>query len=387
VPLAAPVRRRGLKAALGACALLVLIVVAPAAAQGVRLRGEVRVATNGDSVPLPGAWVLLHEVTMTAGGARDSMRTDARGRFDLRLAQVDTTALYMVSTTYRGITYFSEAVTHAMSQDTVAPLVVFDTSSTSPPVTVAQRHIVVRGAGRTGGHSVLELIGLENDGDRTRVAGDPPRPTWVGRVAEGATNFNIGQGDLNPDAVQFTGDSVVVTAPIPPGVKQLIVSYDLPAGPELRIPIDQRMERILVLFEDTTTTVTQGPVMRRGVQVFSDRQFAVFDGAAPAADGMMVFKFGKQGVSSTFVLVMVVGIVAAALLFAMPFLLRRRPAVVVAPPPDTPEALARAIASLDAQHDAQPNRTPADEEAYRERRAMLKEQLAHALARAQGQSL
>jgi len=366
--------------------LLWLVAIAPVSAQGVRLRGEVRVASTGDSVPLPGAWVVLHEVTMTAGGARDSMRTDTRGRFDLRLARVDTAALYMVSTTYRGITYFSEAVTHATSQDTVAPLVVFDTSSTSPPVTVAQRHLIVRGAGPTGGHAVLELIGLENDGHRTRVAGDPPRPTWVGRLPEDAVNFNVGQGDLNPDAVQFTGDSVVVTAPIPPGVKQLIVSYDVPAGPELRIPIDQRMERILVLFEDTTATVAQGPVTRRGVQVFNDRQFAVFDGAAPAPDGMMVFKFGRQGVSSTFVVVMVVGIAAAALLFAMPFLLRRRPTVVVAPPPDTPEALARAIASLDAHHDAQPNRTPADEEAYRERRAMLKEQLAHALARVRGQA-
>jgi hypothetical protein len=346
----------------------------------------VRVASAADTVPLVGAWVVLHEVTMSAGGARDSMRTDTRGQFDLRLARADTAALYMVSTTYLGITYFSETVTHAMRRDTVAPLVVFDTSSTSPAILVAQRHIVVRGAGPTGGHSVLELIGLENDGHRTRVAGDPPHPTWVGRVATGAANFNVGEGDLSPDAVQLTGDSVVVTAPIPPGVKQLIFSYDLPAGAELRMPIDQRMERILVLFEDTTATVSQGPVTRRGVQVFSDRQFAVFDGTAPAPDGWMVFEFGKQGVSSKFVTVMVVGIVAAALLFAMPFLLRRRPVMVVAPPADTPEALARAIASLDADHDAQPGRSPADEEAYRQRRAMLKEQLANALARARGQA-
>jgi len=365
--------------------LLLLIAAPPAAGQGVRLRGAVRVASGADSVPLPGAWVVLHEVTMAAGGARDSMRTNARGRFDLGVAHADSAALYMVSTTYRGITYFSEALTRATVKDSIAALVVFDTSSTSPEISVAQRHIIVRGAGSTGGHPVLELIGLANDGHVARVAGEPPRPTWVGRVPSGAVNFNVGQGDLSPDAVQLVGDSLVVTAPIPPGVKQLIVSYDVPSGRELRIPIDQRMERVLVLFEDTTVTVAEGPVTRRGVQVFNDAQFAVFDGAAPAGGGAMVFRFGRHGMRSSTVTLFVVGIAAALLLFAMPFILRRRPNAVVTRPFESPDALARQIALLDAEHDRQPNRTPTDETTYRERRAALKARLAAALARASGQ--
>lgn len=334
-----------------------------------------------DSTPLPGAWVVLHEVRLDGGGPLDSLQAAAGGRFRFTVARPDTTALYMVSTTYRSLTYFSEVATGRDSSATFAPLVVYDTSSTGPTVTVAQRHIVVRGGGAGGPRSVLELVALANDGDVTRIAGDPARPTWIGRLPGGASGFTVGQGDVSAEAVTALGDSIVVTAPVPPGVKQLVYTYELPGERELRLPLDQPAERLLVLLEDTTATLVDGPLTRRGVQVFNDAQFVMYDGTALAAGGAIVFRFEPAGIGASTLTIIVVGTAALLLLLAVPLLQRRTPGAAVAPPPETPEALARAIALLDAAHEGRSDRTPAAEEQYRARRAALKAQLNAVLAR------
>lgn len=332
-----------------------------------------------DSLPLPAAWVVLHQVTMEGGGPLDSVRSGRDGTFRLRRAAPDTTALYMASTTYLGLTYFSRVVTGRDSTVALDPLVVFDTSSAGPAITVAQRHIVVRTGEVSGTRTVLELVALANDGHRARIAGEPARPTWVGRLPAGASNVELGQGDISSQAVQVVGDSLVVTAAVPPGVKQLVFTYTVPAGEELRLPIDHPAERLLVLIEDTTATVTEGPLERRGVEVFNDASFVMFSGAA-AAGGLMAFRFSRPAFSPNMLVLVIVGIAGALLVFAIPLLRRTTPTAQRAHPPETPEALARAIAALDAAHERGP-RGAADTAAWQAERAALKARLAAALAR------
>lgn len=292
-------------------------------------------------------------------------------------------ALYMASTTYRGLTYFSDVRTARDTGGPLNPLVVYDTSSTGPAIGVAQRHIVIRGGDGGGRRSVLELVALANDGGRTRIAGEPPRPTWVGRIAAGAEHFEVGQGDVSSEAVRLVGDSVVVTAPIPPGVKQLVFTYDVPGTDELRLPIDQPADRLLILASDTAAVVTGGPLMRRGTEVFDDTQFAVFSGTAAAAGDDMVFRFSRRRIMPLTATAVIAGVAALLLLLAIPLLTRRQPAGARAGPPETPEALARAIAVLDAGHERGP-RSPADVAAYQSQRAALKQRLTDLLARRGG---
>ncbi len=324
---------------------------------------------------------------MQGGGAIDSVRLDARGRYRMRVAVPDTNALYLVSTTYHGITYFSSAMTARRAVDSVPTLVVFDTSSVAPPIGVAQRHVVVRGTG-TGRRTVLELLVLANAGQQTRIAGDDVRPVWVGRLPSRIGDFEVGESDVSAEAVARVGDSLVVTAPVPPGQKQLVFTYTLPAGPELVIPVDQAVGRLLVLLEDTAATLVEGPLQRRGVEVFEDAQFALFDGPVPATGGQVVFRFDRPGLPAGVMVAVVVGLVAVVLLLAVP-LLRRPPAALVMPPGGgtgtLPGELARAIARLDAEFDAQRDRSPRAEAAYRERRHALKARLAAALAARQSQ--
>ncbi|MDH4350597.1 MAG: hypothetical protein OEW56_05575 [Gemmatimonadota bacterium] len=355
----------------------------PAEGQGLRLEGRVLRVSGTDSVPLPNAWVVLHEVTMDGGGPRDSVPTGRDGAYRIGVAAPDTTALYMVSTTYLGLAYFSQVRTARTTDGPLDPLVVFDTSSTGSAIAVAQRHIIIRDAEESNRRSVLELVALANDGDRTRIAGEPPHPTWVGRLPAGATNFVVGQGDVSAEAVQLVGDSIVVTAPIPPGVKQLVFTYEMPGGRELRLPVDQPAERLLVLLADTGAVVTDGPLMRRGVEVFDDTQFALFSGAAPNAGDVMVFEFNARRFAPGMAPALIAGVAAVLLLLAIPLLRRRSPEAVRAAPPTTPELLARAIAVLDAEHERGP-RTAAGDAAYGARRSALKAQLADLLARGRG---
>lgn len=316
---------------------------------------------------------------MDGGGPQDSVRAGRAGAFRFRVAAPDTTALYMVSTTFRGLTYFSDARTARDTGGPLDPLVVYDTSSSGPVIAVAQRHIVIRGGEGTGGRAVLELVALANDGGLTRIAGEPPRPTWVGRIPAGAENFAVGQGDVSAEAVRRAGDSVVVTAPIPPGIKQLVFTYDLPGQRELRLPIDQPAARLLVLLSDTGAVVTEGPLVRRGTEVFDDTQFAVFSGTAETA-GVMGFRFTRRGVSAVTATAVIAGVAGLLLLLAIPLLARRSPAAARAAPPETPDALARAIAALDADHERE-TRSPADVAAYQAQRAALKQRLTDLLAR------
>ena len=98
--------------------------------------------------PSPGARVVLHRVGRDAAGPDRLHRSPTRaGRFRFRF-RADTGALYLLSARYGGIEYFSPPVhTNPARPDTAIALVVYDTSSTAP-VAVEARHLVVPRAGR-----------------------------------------------------------------------------------------------------------------------------------------------------------------------------------------------------------------------------------------------
>jgi len=227
--------------------------------------------------PLEGSWVVLHRVTMGGGGAPiDSVRTDARGAFALTVARPDTAALYVASTWYGGIAYFSQALTAASAGAGLSPLLVFDTTSAGPAIEVARRLVTIAKRKKDGTRDVLELVELRNPGNRTRIAADTVRPTWAGAIPSESVQFQVAQGDLSPQAVALQGTRVAVFGPIPPGeAKQLSYAYVLPGSvARLAIPIDQPIAEVDLLVEDTTATVTAPALDTLGVQELERRRFA-----------------------------------------------------------------------------------------------------------------
>ena len=356
--------------------MIALGVPGVAGAQGVRVTGRVVRVAGADSQPVGGTWVTLHRVTAAGGGPVDSARSDGRGRYTVRAGPLDSTALYVVSALYHGIAYFTRPVhTFGRQVDTAEILAVFDTSSVAPAITTAQRHIVVRRPEEDGSRRVVELIVLSNAGSQTRIAPDSTQPVWQASLPRGAVQLEVGESDVSTEAVTLRGTVLAVSAPVPPGEKQVVVSYLLPrSARELDLLLDQPVLRLNILVEDSAASVTSGPVAAMGLSEMEGASFARFDGAAPDAGARVRIAFGGgPGIGADSLWWVVVVLAGGA--FAATFLLRTRRAAVPVRAVD-PTALAAELAAIQAALAAR-DRPLGDEEraAYERRRAFLEARL------------
>jgi hypothetical protein len=71
-----------------------------------------------------------------------------------------------------------------------------------------------------------DLFAIDNRGTRTLVAQEGGI-VWSYPLPPGATEPELGEGDMPPDAVTFEGGRVLVTAPLPPGDRLLMIRYRL----------------------------------------------------------------------------------------------------------------------------------------------------------------
>ena len=340
--------------------------------------GRVVLPRAGDTVALPDVRVLLHRVGRAEQGPIDSVRADAAGRFRFRF-RADTSAIYLLSARYRGIEYFSPPVhTNPERPDTDVRLVAYDTSTTAP-IAVEARHIVVPRPGQEGVRSVLDLIVLRNDGTLARVSPDSMHPTWSFRLPAGAGEMQVGESDISPDAVVRQGDSVLVFAPLAPGDKQLTLEYAVtPERGRLAFPVGPSGSPVNLLVEERGVGVRGGTLALVDSQVIEGRSFRRWTGQVPPG-GEVALTWAAGGIASWRVLAGLVGAVGLALALAAWRLLRRP--VSGAIPVAAPDRLLDAIAALDARYQGRESDTPTDEwRAYEAERARLKAELRAALA-------
>jgi hypothetical protein len=332
---------------------------------------------TADSTPVRGARVVLHRVAQEKQGPIDSTRADTRGRFSF-VFQPDTAAFYLLSSNRAGIEYFSPPVpTNSARADTGIRIMVYDTSSTTP-VALESRHLVLARPGEDGSRSVLDLIILRNAGRLSRVASDTMHPSWSAALPRGITGFKVSEGDVSPDAVSRRGDSLIVTAPIAPGEKQLALQYQVPSGRRaVELPVEQPGVRLNVLAEEPEVRVIGGGLALADSQVIEGRSFQRWSGVVPAA-GTIRLTLPGSGTAPGWVLVALVAGLGVSLAAAAWSLFRRSKGKVTLIRPDE---LVDAIAVLDARYLGRENETPAQEwSSYRNERARLKAALESSLA-------
>jgi hypothetical protein len=278
--------------------------------------------------PLARTRVVLHEVSMGGDGRPiDSTSTDAQGHYTLTIRHADSTALYVVSSWRAGIAYFSEPITPGRSPPPLRALYVYDTSSAGPAVRVTRRLVTVAKIKRDGSRDVLELLELENPGAATRVAADTLRPTWAGAIPAAAIQFQVGQGDVSARAVTLRGDSVAVFGPIPPGErKQLSYTYVLPAtARRVNLPIDQPIEEVDLLLEDTAAVVHAARLDSLGIEHIEGRRFARYRTPALGAGAPLAIAFSDRPLAPEALVPFVIGLAALALAAGFVVALRRKP--------------------------------------------------------------
>jgi hypothetical protein len=338
----------------------------------------------GDTVPLPGARVVLHRLTATRQGPVDSVLADATGRFHFRV-KPDTASLLLTSSRHDGIEYFSRPA-RATSQgaDTGLVIIVADTSS-SAPVKLSGRYLMVGRPEQGGRRGALDLIVLQNRGDLTRVARDSSMPVWTMPLPAGIEDFAPGQSEFSAAAVGRRADSLTIAAPISPGDRQLMVTYTLPRGAgSLRVPFAAPTDSIVLLLEEPTARVVTRGFAVTDSQVIEARTYHRWVGSVPAA-GVVEVKFPVPGEGGREVTLALAALLAGCLLAGGVVLLRRRGAAVerlpAAVPPRDPGGLIDALARLDAQYGGREAEVGvAAWSQYQAQRAELKAALSHAIA-------
>jgi len=292
-----------------------------------------RVLLGGrDSVPLARTQVVLHRVTRDTGGPIDSIRTNAAGRYQMRLARprstADSAAVYVVSTLFDSLAYFSLPL-NVLGRPAVRveDLVVYRTSKNAPPIHLARRLVTIARPAPDGTRDVLEILELANTGLTTRITEDTLVPTWAGAIPSTAVQFQAGQGDVSPEAMVHRGDSIIVLGPIPPGhVKQLSYGYVLPAGGSgFVLPIDQATQDLNLLVEDTAAVVDAPKLESLGVQAIEERRFAAYRAGPLAAGDRVTIGLPRGAFRPQALLPYVIAIVAAAMAGALVWALKRKP--------------------------------------------------------------
>jgi hypothetical protein len=352
------------------------VVAAQAPVRPTLAEGWVIVPRERDTTRLAGARVLLHRVGRDIQGAVDSTVADARGRFRFRF-RADTSTIYLLSARYGGIEYFSSPVhTNPARPDTAIALLVYDTSSAAP-VSLEARHIVVPRPGEDGSRAVLDLMVLLNQGLRARVAPDSLHPSWSAPLPAVSTGLEIGESDVSPDAVRRQDDSVLVTAPIAPGQKQLSLEYLIPRGhPTVDFPVGALGGRLNVLVEEGGARVSGGTLALADSQVIEGRAFHRWTGDLPPGGSVRLV---LPALPQTPVAVLAGLVVAVGLVLALAAwrILRRGRGLSMA----APEPVLDAIAALDVRYAGKENETPVEEwQRYQAERARLKAELASSLA-------
>ena len=292
-----------------------------------------RVLLGGrDSVPLARAQVVLHRVTRDTGGPVDSVRSDASGRYRMLLRRprtaADSAAVYVVSTMYDSLAYFSLPL-NVLGRPAVRveDLVVYRTSKNAPPIRLVRRLVTIARPAPDGTRDVLEILELENTGLTTRITDDTLVPTWAGAIPRAAVQFQAGQGDVSPEAMLLRGDSILVLGPIPPGqVKQLSYGYVLPAGGSgFTLPIDQATQDLNLLVEDTTAVVEAPKLESLGVQAIEQRRFAAYRAGPLAAGDRVTIGLPRGAFRPQTLVPYIIAIVAAAMAGALVWALKRKP--------------------------------------------------------------
>jgi hypothetical protein len=268
------------------------------AALGGTLTGKVTMRTAGAALPSTPLTVTL--LFFNAGFFRISdeaidfktTTTAPDGSFTFTGLATDPTATYRVVVTYKGVQYepaehdvtdasgataksravrFANNATTATTEIPIAEPVVADAANT---FAVKSQQIIINEI-RPQFYSVLEVLQLGNNGDRTLVGALAPD----GSVAQGvpvvftapqdALSIQTNRTDLLANA-DLTGQKLTVRAPVPPGGTDVTALYNLQGDPKNGITftrtLDYATPKVQVLVSDarqaifSRTLADNGPI-------------------------------------------------------------------------------------------------------------------------------
>jgi len=237
--------------------------------------------------PLPEASVDLHRVTRDTAGVVSRTEADAEGSFRFEESLDIPPGGFVVHFTtaeHLGVRYFGPPV-HGDERVDSYEIEVFDTvhvtSADARPL-VARRDIVLIPESR-GGWEVNELLVVRNPGERTLVS-PTGMPILELRLPAGAEGFEVGEGELSPDAVQRMGDRILLTGSLQPGDRDLLLRYRIGTGRgEVTFPVDHPTGMMNILVRQPAPAIEVSGLGGGGEMAVEGERFVRFGSADVAA--------------------------------------------------------------------------------------------------------
>ncbi|HEV2129984.1 MAG TPA: hypothetical protein VGR27_02720 [Longimicrobiaceae bacterium] len=278
----------------GLAAFLLIAVAGPAAAQqgaadgaaGSPVEGRVVKAGAGQ----PGLEVTLHRVARDSAGVVGTTRSGVQGAFAFTLPRRDTTdfLVYFTTVDYLGVRYFGPAL-HPGDPAENYTVEVYDTvtaTAGADPLRMVRRELILLPEeGR--GWEVNEILQIRNEGRSTLVPGAGVA-TWEFSIPPGATEFEVGEGEIAPADVQRVEARVFVTAPLQPGTREIFLRYRLPDGERsFELPVDFPTENLNVYVRHPAPAMEASGLTAAGTLASEGESFVRYS-AADAAPGERV---------------------------------------------------------------------------------------------------
>jgi hypothetical protein len=219
------------------------------------LRGEVKVGP----APLPGAMVVLHQVSDDFSGEIDSIRAQDDGAFQLTLPRLpgggERSEVFFASVRYQGLLYFGQAINTPIQLDSLYLIQAYDTLSVpegGAALPITARNLFLNKAEE--GWEATDFFQIAQDRPGTLYS-PSEGTTWEYPLPEGIQDFEVGQGDLAPEAVLLHDGLLSVYTPIPPGERFFLVRYKIPSD-DFLVPMPGFTHRMEVFVRDSGPPAT-----------------------------------------------------------------------------------------------------------------------------------
>ena len=339
--------------------------------------GRVTTGSGDDARVVSGQMVVLHRIAADSSGPVDSIRTSASGAYRFRYTLESPRSMYIVSTRYSSVAYFTAPLRERVVTSPDADVSVFDTTSVEFPLTVRGRHVVIAPPEAEGVRRVVDVFEVANDSNQTLVAGATGR-TWSVTLPSNARDISSSGGDLPPEAFRVGDGKAELVVPFPPGMRQIVLTYAIPVERAVTIPVSESVASLEVLVEGEGAITGAGLAAEEPVSL-EGRSFQRFRSASVPAGASFRLEGAAAGGRADRLALLAVALVAVALGIVIARRAPRETVPVLATRPAS-ETLAREIAALDHVYATPERRAGPAAEHYQARRAALMGQLVEAQA-------
>jgi mono/diheme cytochrome c family protein len=244
---------------------------------------------SGGEIPLD-MEVVLHGFDQFQEVISQTTTVETNGTFQFDGIEIPAGRAYIVTVDYENTTYTSDlAVIEPGVNEYVLPVSIYETTTNSSGLVIDRLHVLFEFISDEQVR-VAELIIVSNLSNQVVVPNDDNEPVMTFSLPPGATNLQFQEGALGRDFVETADGFGDLRGIIPgQGQHQVLFSFDVPydRGLEISQPFQFPVQNLVVLAPDIGVKIEGNGLISQGVQDVQGIPYIFFSGEALPQDGQL----------------------------------------------------------------------------------------------------